>query len=61
MSKEEMPKHYDYEMKEKVVLEEEALWGKLCSKHVGDNITLNTPFKGHFLFLRLFWMLDQKL
>ena len=60
MSKEEMAKHYDYEMKEKVLLEEEALWVKLCSKLVSNNIILNTPFKGYFLFLRLFWMLDQK-
>ena len=61
MSKEEMAKHYDYEMKEKVVQEEEASWEKLCSKLVSNNINLNTPFKGHFMFLRLFWMLDQKL
>ena len=27
---------------------------------VSNNITLNTPFIGHFMFLRLFWMLDQK-
>ena len=34
MSKEEMAKHYDYQMKDKVVLEEEASWAKLCSKLV---------------------------
>ena len=34
MSKEEMAKHYDYQMKDKVVLEEEASWVKLCSKLV---------------------------
>ena len=34
MSKEEMTKHYDYQMKDKVVLEEEASWVKLCSKLV---------------------------
>ena len=61
MSKEEMAKQYDYKIKEKVVLEEEASWGKLCSKLVSNNITLNMPFKGHFIFLRLFWMLDQNL
>ena len=60
MSKEEMAKHYDYQMKEKVVQEEEASWGKLCSKLVSNNITLNTPFIGCFMLLRLFWMLDQK-
>ena len=38
MSKEQMAKHYDYEMTEKVVLEEEASWGKLCSKLVINNI-----------------------
>ena len=60
MSKDEMVKHYDYQMKEKVVQEEEASCRRLCSKLVSNNITLNTPFIGHFMFLRLFWMLDQK-
>ena len=60
MSKDDMAKHYDYQMK-KVVQEEEASWGRLCSKLVSNNITLNTPFIGHFMFLRLFWMLDPKL
>ena len=41
MSKEQMAKHYDYEMKEKVVLEEEASWGKLCSKLVSNNIYIS--------------------
>ena len=34
MSKEEMEAEYDYEVKEKVVQEEEESWGKLCSKLV---------------------------
>ena len=47
--------------KEKVQLEEEALWAKLCSKFVSNNIyTLKTPFKGHFMFLIPVWMLDEK-
>ena len=50
MSKEEMAKHYDYKMK-KVVQEEEASLGKLCSKLVSNNITLNTPFIGCFMLL----------
>ena len=60
MSRDEMQKRYNYQMKEKVVQEEEESWGRLCSKLVSNNITLNTPFIGHFIFLRLFWMLDQK-
>ena len=55
-----MEKHYDYKMKEKVVQEEEESWGRLCSKLVSNNNTPITPFIGHFMFLRLFWMLDQK-
>ena len=47
--------------KEKVQLEEQALWEKLCSKLVSNNIyTLKTPFKGHFMFLIPVWMLDEK-
>ena len=34
MSKEEMEKEHDYQMREKVALEEEASWVKLCSKVV---------------------------
>ena len=34
MSKEEMEKEYDYQMRDKVALEEEASWAKLCSKLV---------------------------
>ena len=60
MSQDEMEKKYDYEMKEKVVLEEEESCGRLCTKLVSNN-TPNTPFIGHFIFYRLFWMLDQKL
>ena len=59
MSQDKMEKKYDYEMKEKVVLEEEESWGRLCTKLVSNN-TPNTPFIGHFMFFRLFWMLDQK-
>ena len=40
MSKEEMAKHYDYQMKDKVVLEEEASWAKLCSKLVSIYIKI---------------------
>ena len=59
MSSEDMAKHT--EMKEKVALEEEASWAKLCSKLVSNNIyTLKTPFKGHFMFLIPVWMLDEK-
>ena len=58
MSPDEMQKKYDYQMKEKVVQEEEESWGRLCSKLVSNN-TPNTPFMGRFMFLRLFWMLDQ--
>ena len=61
MSRDEMQKHYDYKMKEKVLQEEEESWGRLCSKLVSNNNTPNTPFIGCFMFLRLFWMLDQKL
>ena len=59
MSSKEMAKHT--EIKEKVALEEEALWTKLCSKLVSNNIyTLKTPFKGCFMFLIPVWMLDEK-
>ena len=44
MSKEQMAKHYDYEMKDKVVLEKEASWGKLYSKLVSNN---NIYIKNH--------------
>ena len=48
--------------KEKVQLEEQASWAKLCSKLVSNNIyTLKTPFKGRFMFLIPVWMLDEKL
>ena len=57
MSRDKMEREYDYKMKEKVVQEEEESWGKLCSKLVSNN-TPNTPFIGHFMFLRLSWMLD---
>ena len=45
MSKEQMAKHYDYEIKEKVVLEEEASWGKICSKLVNNNIYIKNHKK----------------
>ena len=49
------------EMKQKVILEEEASWAKLCSKLVSNNIyILKTPFKGRFMFLIPVWMLDEK-
>ena len=40
MSKEEMAKHYDCQLKDKVVLEEEASWAKLCSKLVSIYIKI---------------------
>ena len=47
--------------KEKVQLEEQASWAKLCSKLVSNNIyTLKTPFKGRFMFVIPVWMLDEK-
>ena len=47
--------------KEKVQLEEQALWAKLCSKLVSNNIyTLKTPFKGLFMFVIPVWVLDEK-
>ena len=49
VSKEDMEKNYDYGLKEKVVQEEEASWGRLCTKLVSHN-TPNTPFIGHFMF-----------
>ena len=52
----------DTDMKEKVTLEEEASWAKLCTELVSNNIyILKTPFKGHFMFLIPVWMLDEKL
>ena len=54
-----MEENYDYGLKEKVIQEEEASWGRLCTKLVSNN-TPNTPFIGCFMFFRLFWMLDQK-
>ena len=50
-------------IKEKVILEEEALWAKLCSKLVRNNIyILKTPFKDRFMFFLIpVWMLDEKL
>ena len=49
------------DLKQKVLLEEEAAWAKLCSKLVSNNIyILKTPFKGHFMFLIPVWMLDVK-
>ena len=45
MSKEQMAKHYDYEMKDKVVLEEEASWVRLCSKLVSNNIYIKNRKK----------------
>ena len=51
----------DTDMKEKVTLEEEASWAKLCTKLVSNNIyILKTPFKGRFMFLIPVWMLDEK-
>ena len=48
--------------KQKVQLEEQASWAKLCSKLVSNNIyTLKTPFKGRFMFVIPVWMLDEKL
>ena len=59
MSSKDMAKHT--EMKGKVALEEEASWVKLCSRLVSNIIyTLETPFKGHFVFLIPVWMLDEK-
>ena len=51
------------DIKEKVILEEEASWAKLCSKLVSNNIyILKTPFKGCFMFFLIpVWMLDEKL
>ena len=47
--------------KEKVLLEEQASWAKLCSKLVSNNIyILKTPFKGRLMFLIPVWMLDVK-
>ena len=40
MSKDEMEKEPDYQMREKVALEEEALWVKLCSKLVSVYIKI---------------------
>ena len=37
MSKDDMKKSYDYDMKVKVVLEEEESWGRLCTKLVSNN------------------------
>ena len=49
------------EDKEKVQLEEQASWAKLCSKLVSNNIyILKTPFKGRLMFLIPVWMLDVK-
>ena len=49
------------DLKQKVLLEEEAAWAKLCSKLVSNNIyILKTPFKGRFMFLIPVWMLDVK-
>ena len=61
-SSKEVGKETDH-IKEKVILEEEALWAKLCSKLVSNNIyILKTPFKGRFMFFLIpVWMLDEKL
>ena len=59
MSKEDMEKNYDYELKEKVVLEEEESWGRLCTKLVSNN-TPNTPFICRFICFRLFSMFYKK-
>ena len=40
MSKEEREKEYDYQMRDKVALEEEASWAKLCSKLVNVYIKI---------------------
>ena len=40
MSKDEMEKEHDYQMREKVALEEEGLWVKLCSKLVSVYIKI---------------------
>ena len=40
MSKDEMEKEHDYQMREKVALEEEASWLKLCSKLVSVYIKI---------------------
>ena len=49
------------DLKQKVLLEEEAVMAKLCSKLVSNNIyILKTTFKGHFMFLIPVWMLDVK-
>ena len=65
MSQDEMEKKYDYEMKEKVVLEEEESWGRLCTKLVSNNTPntpFNTPFIGHCMFLDYFgcWIKNHK-
>ena len=59
MSPDDMEKKYDYQMKEKVVQEEEESWERLCTKLVSNN-TPNTPVIGRFMFLRLFCMLYKK-
>ena len=40
MSKDEMEKEHDYQMREKVALKEEASWAKLCSKLVSVYIKI---------------------
>ena len=40
MSKDDMEKEPDYQMREKVALEEEASWAKLCSKLVSVYIKI---------------------
>ena len=40
MSKNDMEKEPDYQMREKVALEEEASWAKLCSKLVSVYIKI---------------------
>ena len=61
MSQDKMEKKHDYKMKEKVVLEEEESWGRLCTNLVSNN-TPNRPFIGHIMFLDYFgcWIKNQK-
>ena len=37
-----------------------SIFGKALQEACSNNIALNTPFIGPFMFLRLYWMLYQK-
>ena len=43
-----------------MVVQAEEAFGKALQEACSNNIALNTPFIGPFMFLRLFWMLYQK-